>query len=104
MNALPPVSFAKVTIVSVAAEADWKKLQEFRQIYPSVKAGYLVYVARTGAKEFPIRRSRATLRFWPVPIVLEQHMNCDFQKWNAEYKTRAHYRSAKQLAKAASAG
>jgi hypothetical protein len=45
------------------AERDWQKLQEVCAKYSSVKAGYLIYVARTGKKEFVIKRTRTTLRF-----------------------------------------
>jgi hypothetical protein len=75
-----------------AAEADWKKLQTLCPKYPTVKTGYFIYVARRGSQEFPIKRTRETLRFWAIPIILENYMGSDFQKWNEKYKTLAHYR------------
>jgi len=89
------------------AEADWKKLQAFCPKCPTVKAGYFIYVARKRARRkiggFPIKRSRATLRFWAIPIVLEDCVRLDFEPWNREYKRRVNYGSGKPLAKAASA-
>jgi len=79
------------TFNRVAAVADWNKLQTFCPKYPTIKAGYLIYVARRDS-EFPIKRSRATLRFWPIPIVLQTSMDCDFEEWNNKYKGLAHYR------------
>jgi hypothetical protein len=77
-----------------AAEADWKKLKALCPKYPTVKAGYFIYVARRASQEFPIKRTRATLRFWAIPIPLEYCMGSDFQEWNEKYKTLAHYRLA----------
>jgi len=64
-----------------AAEADWKKLKSFCPKYPTVKAGYFIYVARRASQEFPIKRTRATLRSWAIPILLEYCMGSDFQEW-----------------------
>jgi hypothetical protein len=77
-----------------AAEADWKKLQALCPKYPTVKAGYFIYVARRASQKFPIKRTRATLRFWAIPIVLEDCMGSDFHEWNEKYRTLAHYRLA----------
>jgi hypothetical protein len=74
------------------AERDWQKLQEVCAEYSSVKAGYLIYVARTGKKEFVIKRTRKTLRFWAIPIILEDWFGCDFEKWHKEYKRRILFR------------
>jgi hypothetical protein len=76
------------------AEADWKKLQAHCPKYKTVKAGYFIYVARRASQEFPIKRTRATLRFWAIPIVLENCMGSYFQEWNEKYKTLAHHRLA----------
>lgn len=70
------------------AEADWLKLQDFCKLYPSVKAGYLIYVARYDGV-FPIRRDRQTIRYWPIKIALEHHIS-DFTRWETEYSRRAH--------------
>lgn len=91
------------TFNRAAAEADWMKLQTFCPKYSSIKAGYFIYVARTSAREFPIRRSRATMRFWAIPLVLQNEMRCDFKAGDAEYRRRAHYRSEQVLTKSASA-
>jgi hypothetical protein len=77
-----------------AAEADWKKLQAFRAKYPTIHHGYFIYVARPASQQFPIKRTRATLRFWAIPIVLEKCMGSDFKEWNKKYRTLAHYRLA----------
>lgn len=77
-----------------AAEADWKKLKALCPKYPTVMAGYFIYVARRASQEFPIKRTLATLRFWAIPILLEYCMGSDFQEWNEKYKTLAHYRLA----------
>ena len=77
-----------------AAEADWKKLQTFRKEYPTIHHGYFIYVARRASQPFPIKRTRKTLRFWAIPIVLEDCMGADFKEWNKKYRTLAHYRLA----------
>ncbi len=77
-----------------AAEADWKKLQALCPKYPTVKAGYLIYVARRARQKFLIKRTCATLRFWAVPIVLEECMGSAFREWDEKYRTLAHYRVA----------
>lgn len=77
-----------------AAEADWKKLQTFRKQYPTIHHGYFIYVARRASRQFLIKRSRKTLRFWAIPIVLENCMGSDFKEWNKKYRTFAHYRLA----------
>lgn len=74
------------------AAADWEKLKTFCSKYPSVKHGYFIYVARRASQEFPVKRTRDTLHFWPIPIILEECMGCDFQEWDATYRTLAHYR------------
>jgi hypothetical protein len=73
------------------AEDDWQKLQKYCKQCLTVKAGYLIYVARLNGREFPIKRSRKTLRHWPIPIVLEPHIS-DFKDWESQYKERAHYK------------
>jgi len=77
-----------------AAEADWKKLQTFSAKYPSIHHGYFIYVARRASQQFHIKRTRATLRFWAIPIVLENCMGSDFKEWNIKYGELAHHRLA----------
>lgn len=73
------------------AENDWRKLQDYCKLCLTVKAGYLIYVARRSDRDFPIKRSRRTLRYWPVPIALEPHIP-DFERWELEYRRREHYK------------
>jgi hypothetical protein len=78
------------TFDSRKARADWEKLKTSCPKYPSVKAGYLIYVARTRG-DFDVKRDRATMRYWPITIVLEEHIQ-PFEAWNREYGERAHYK------------
>ena len=73
------------------ARHDWQKLQDYCDLCPSVKAGYLIYVTRIIARGLPIKRGRETLRHWPIPIALEPHIP-DFEQWELEYTHRAHYK------------
>lgn len=73
------------------AEADWAKLQKYREKYPSFWAGYLIYVARYNQGDFPIKRSRQTMRLWPIKISLKPNIK-NFEQWEKEYKRRAHFR------------
>lgn len=77
------------------AEADWMKLQEYCNLYRTVKAGYLIYVARYNNGDFSIRRDRNTMRLWPIKIALE-HQIPDFLRWEAQYQDRAHLEPPKQ--------
>ncbi len=84
------------------AEADWAKLMKHCPHYPSIKAGYLVYVARIDGSGFAIKRDRTTLKYWPISIALDQHIK-KFEKWNDQYENRAHYTAGSQKARAAAA-
>jgi hypothetical protein len=81
--------------VRSSAESDWKKLQDYCPQFPSIRAGFLIYVARTRKREFPVtvKRTRKTMKLWPVPIVLEDYFKDGFELWDAEYKRRAYYRA-----------
>ncbi len=72
------------------AKADWQKLQDYCKQYPTVKAGYFIYVARQREGDIPIRRDRQTMRLWPIKIALGQHI-ADFDRSDQEYERRAHY-------------
>lgn len=78
------------TFDSGKARADWEKLKTGCPKYPTIKAGYLIYVARTRG-DFDVKRDRATMRYWPVTIVLEKFIE-PFDAWNREYGQRAHYK------------
>jgi hypothetical protein len=84
------------------AEGDWQKLQDYCKQYLSVKAAYLIYVARLNIRDFTIKRSRQTLRCWPIPIELKPHIP-DFKQWEAKYKQRAHYKSPERKTRSTSA-
>jgi hypothetical protein len=86
------------------AQRDWHKLQEFCAKYRSIKAGYFIYVARTGKKKFQIKRTRKTLHFWAIPIILQECMPGDFEEWAQEYKRRAHYTEPERAAARAASG
>ena len=73
------------------AEKDWQKLQDYCKRYRSVKAGYFIYVARRDVRDFPIKRTRETLRYWPILITLQPHI-ADFEQWNEEFKKRERYK------------
>lgn len=73
------------------AEDDWQKLQDHCKRYTSVKAGYFIYVARSDITDFPIKRSRLTLRYWAIPISLKRHIQ-DFNQWEETFKEREHYK------------
>ncbi len=78
------------TFDSGKAKADWEKLKASCPKYPTIKAGYLIYVARTRG-DFDVKRDRATMRYWPVTIVLEDFIQ-PFGAWNKKYGERAHYK------------
>jgi hypothetical protein len=67
------------------AKRDWEKLQNYCKECNTVKAGYLVYVARRGGRDFPIKRDRKTMRYWLVPIALNPHLP-DFETWEKSTK------------------
>ncbi len=75
---------------STKAGADWDKLQTHCTRFPSVKAGYLIYVAKRNRGSMGIKRNNDTRRLWPIAIGLSDEIE-DFEKWYGEYKRRAHY-------------
>jgi hypothetical protein len=84
------------------AESDWQKLQDYCRQYQSVKAGVLIYVARLNIRNFPIKRSRQTLRCWPIQISLEKDTP-NFKQWEAKFRKRAHYTPPERRARSTSA-
>ena len=78
------------------AERDWQKLQTCRKRFLTVKAGYLIYVARHGDGKIPIKRDRNTRRYWLVEIAVKPRIS-DFIRWDKEYSQRAHYAPKKVL-------
>lgn len=72
------------------AEMDWQKLRVHKDQYPTVRAWYLIYVARYSEPQFQIKRSRETLRFWPIAIALDKYIS-GFADWDKKYGPRAHY-------------
>ena len=74
------------------AQADWAKLQINCKDFPSIKAGYLIYVSRWNRGTMEIRRTNNTRRYWPIGIALSEKIEKEeFGKWYVEYKRRAHY-------------
>jgi len=73
------------------AKDDWQKLQDYCKQCQTVKAGYLIFVARRNDRDFPIKRNRQTMRYRLVPIALEPHIS-GFERWELEYKRREHYK------------
>ncbi len=82
----------------LSAEADWGKIKHHCPNYSSIRSAYFIYVARRGSQEFTIKRTRKTLRFWAIPIVLERHIGPNFKTWETQYKKLAHYREVKTMA------
>jgi hypothetical protein len=80
------------------AQADWEKLQTYFKKCSSLKSGYLIYVARSDGGDIGIKRNNNTRRYWPITIALEHHIP-KFDRWEAEYQRRAHYKFPKQKAK-----
>lgn len=78
------------------AEGDWQKLQDYCKQCLTVKAGYLIYVARRNDRDLPIKRNRQTMRYWLVPIALEPHTS-GFEQWELEYKRREHYKPIQRV-------
>ncbi len=83
------------------AQADWQKLRHYCKKCPTVKTGYLIYVARQSDGDISIRRDRQTTNLWPIRIPLEQHI-VDFERWDKEYERRAHYLPSKPKTKGGS--
>lgn len=91
------------TFVARSAMADWDKLKEHCKNFKTINAGFLIYVARTGSADLNIKRSRETLRLWPISIKLKDCLKSDYVVWNAEYKRRAHFKPKPLKARLATA-
>ena len=90
------------TFDNEAVDEDWRKLQEYcvKNVYPEIRGGFLIYVARHG-KEFPHDLCPSTELLCAKSIILEQEMGPKFKDWEKEYRERAHYHSVKVRKKAA---
>jgi hypothetical protein len=83
------------------ADKDWEKLKNISSKYPSVKRGYLIYVARKRDEEFRLTECVGKCRMTLIKIILSDRIS-NFHEWEAKYLERLRY-VPKVKAKAASA-